>query len=86
MMNDPEIIYSGHCTRFVKDGVAVDLQIYRLEDTAWSLEVVNSAGTSIVWDDLFATDDEAYSEFMRTVREEGMSAFAEKRAELRIVH
>lgn len=70
----------------MKDGVAIDLQIYRLEDTAWSLEVVNSANTSIVWDDLFATDDEAYAEFKRTVREEGMAAFAEKKADLRIVH
>jgi hypothetical protein len=86
MEDDPKIIYSGHCTRFVRDGVAVDLQIYRLEDTDWSLEVVNSANTSIVWDDLFKTDDEAFAEFMRTVNEEGMIAFAEKEVELRIVH
>lgn len=86
MEDDPKIIYSGHCTRFVRDGVVVNLQIYRLEDTDWSLEVVNSANTSIVWDDLFKTDDEAFAEFMRTVKEEGMIAFAEKKVELRIVH
>ena len=86
MKNDPEIIYSGHCTRFIKDGVVVDVQIYRLEDTAWSLEVVNSANTSVVWDDLFETDDEAFAEFMRTVEEEGMAAFAERKADLRVVH
>jgi hypothetical protein len=50
--------------------------IYRLEtEPAWSLEVVNSAGTSTVWDDLFSSDDEANEEFLRTVTEEGMTTF-----------
>ena len=41
----------------------------------WSLEVVNSIGTSTVWDDLFASDKEAYAEFERTLAEEGIRAF-----------
>jgi hypothetical protein len=56
-----------------QDGVSVEVSIIRLEhETEWSLEVVNSARTSIVWDDLFASDDEAFAEFERTVAEEGM--------------
>src|SRR5271157_5101359 len=55
----------------------------RLEDeTEWSLEVINSAATSIVWDEPFATDEDAYAEFERTVAEEGMRAF---QAQLRSV-
>jgi hypothetical protein len=40
--------------------------------------VVNSANTSIVWDDLFASDDEAFAEFERTVAEEGIRTFLDK--------
>ncbi len=86
MDRDPEIIYSDHCTVFVRDDVVVQLQIYRLETIeGWSLEVVNEAGTSIVWDYLFATDEEAYAEFRRTVDEDGMAAFAEEE-ESKTVH
>jgi hypothetical protein len=41
----------------------------------WSLEVVNSSGTSIVWHDLFLSDESAYAEFQRTVAEEGIRTF-----------
>jgi len=87
MENDPVIIYSDHCATFTKDGITVDLQIYRLEHSVdWSLEVVNEAGTSTVWDDPFTSDDEAYAEFVRTVNEEGMGAFAEHAGDNDAVH
>ena len=51
---DPNIVKSGLSRTVKKDGVAVDLTIIRLEhETEWSLEVINSAGTSIVWDNQF---------------------------------
>jgi hypothetical protein len=40
--------------------------------------VVNSAATSIIWDELFASDEDAYAEFERTVADEGMQAFLDK--------
>jgi len=53
--------------------------IIRLEhDTEWSLEVINAASTSIVWDELFASDAEAFAEFERTVAAEGMRTFVDK--------
>ena len=59
-----------------KDNVTVEVIIVRLEsESNWSLEVLNNAGTSIVWDDLFDSDDDAYAEFQQTVEEEGMRAF-----------
>ena len=62
-----------------KDGVTVEASIIRLEhETEWSLEVINAAGTSVVWDELFATGEDAYAEFERTVAEEGMRAFLDK--------
>ena len=79
-MNEPEpkLIdseLSGHIT---KDGITVELCIYRLENTDWSLEVINSKGTSIVWDDLFSSDQTALDEFNQTIAEDGMSAFEDE--------
>jgi uncharacterized protein len=72
----PNIVTSGLSGKVTRDGISVELCIYRLEtDKEWSLEVVNSAGTSIVWDELFASDDAANEEFLRTVAEEGMASF-----------
>jgi len=76
---DPNIVKSELSRTVKKDGVTVEVSIIRLEhETEWSLEVVDSASTSIVWDDLFASDDEAFAEFERTVAEEGMRAFLDK--------
>jgi hypothetical protein len=76
---DPKIVQSDLSRTVKKDGVTVEVSIIRLEhETGWSLEVVNSASTSIVWDDLFASDDEAFAEFERTVAEEGMRTFLDK--------
>jgi hypothetical protein len=75
---DPEIVKSSVSRTVTRDGITVRVEIIRLEgETGWSLEVVNAANTSIVWDDLFATDDEAYAEFERIVAEEGMRTFLE---------
>ena len=73
---EPNLVTSGLSRDVTRDGITVEVCIYRLETTqGWSLEVVNSAGTSIVWDDLFPSDDAANEEFLRTVAEEGMTAF-----------
>lgn len=72
----PNIVTSGLSRRVIRDGITVELAIYRLESgTEWSLEVVNAAGTSIVWEDLFPSDDVANEVFLRTIDEEGMTAF-----------
>jgi hypothetical protein len=73
--DDPKIIESRHSGSFTKDGVTVEVCIYRLADTKWSLEVVDAEGTSYVWDEEFDTDDAAHREFVRTVETEGMLEF-----------
>ena len=62
-MPDPTIITSPLSGPFTESGITVDVQIYRLHDTKWSLEVVDSKGTSTVWDDFFDTDEAAKAEF-----------------------
>lgn len=75
---DPNIVKSGLSRSVKKDGLTVKVSIIRLEpETKWSLEVVNSADTSTVWDDLFTKDDEAYTAFERTVAEEGIRTFTD---------
>jgi hypothetical protein len=58
-----------------EDGTEVRIDIYRLETTDWSLEVVDETGTSTVWDDLFPTDQAALDEALKTIREEGIGTF-----------
>jgi uncharacterized protein len=71
-MPDPEIVVSRHSGKFSRDGITVEVCIYRLEDTKWTLEVVDENGTSIVWDDEFDSDDAAHAEFLRSVETEGL--------------
>ncbi len=76
---DPNLVTSGLSRSVTQDGVTVRLFICRLEyEAEWTLEVVNSAGTSIVWDQTFSSDDAADEEFLRTVNEEGMAAFLDR--------
>jgi hypothetical protein len=75
MSEDPELIRSRHSRYFTHDGVTVELCIYRLENTKWTLEVVDADGTSTVWDDEFETDDDAHAEFLRSIEESGMLEF-----------
>ena len=73
---DPNIVYSGLSRKVTRDGITVEIVIIRLEgEMEWSLEVINAADTSIVWDEPFATDEDAYAEFERTVAEKGMRTF-----------
>ena len=82
-MIEPKIINSPLGGRVTEGGVTVDVQIVRLEDTAWSLEVVDSEGNSIVWNDQFATDAAAFAEFQRCVAEEGLVGIVSGRAAMR---
>ena len=76
---EPKLIRSGLSGTVTEDGVSIEVDIVRLEDEpSWSLEVVNSSGTSIVWDDLFLSDEDAYAEFQRTVAEEGIKTFLDR--------
>lgn len=75
---DPVIHHSPLCQDVFHDGVTLELQIYKTDDSRWLLEVVNEHGTSIVWDDQFDTDHAAFDEFTRTLETEGLAAFADE--------
>lgn len=76
---EPNVFDSGLSRKVTRDGVTVKVSIVRLEhEKEWSLEVVNAANTSIVWDDLFPTDEAAYAGFEQAFAEGGMRAFRDK--------
>jgi hypothetical protein len=82
--DDPEIEYSPLCKEVTQDGLIVRVQIYRLKTgrDGWSLEVVDHEDASTVWDDLFATDHEAFAEFSRALEDDGIQSFLTSRARL----
>ena len=64
---------SGFITQ---DGMTIEVCIYRSDaERTWLLDVVDEEGTSIVWDERFATEQAAMDEVRRTIEIEGMASF-----------
>lgn len=76
---DPNIVSSSLSRSLTESGMTVKVEIYRLEDRpGWALEVINEAGTSTVWDDIFPTDDAAYAAFRDALDAEGIESFLDQ--------
>ena len=64
---DPVLVESDHSGPFEMNGHTVEVCIFKIEgSTEWTLEVVDQHGTSTVWDDVFATDEDAWLAFMKS--------------------
>lgn len=74
MQPEDELIHSPLQQTYAAGGHSVDIHIYRMSHTSWTLEVVDIFGNSTVWDDEFTSDQAALDEFLRTVREEGIES------------
>lgn len=76
---DRELEFSPLSGRVTRDGVTVQVHIYRFAGTneGWTLEVVDHQNGSTVWDRAFDTDVEAYEAFERCIREDGIRTFTE---------
>jgi hypothetical protein len=62
--------------RFTREGITVEILIYRGEnDRAWALEVVDPGGAATVWEDNFATEQDALNEVYQTIASEGIGSF-----------
>ena len=56
----------------------VEILIYRLPDSDWTLEVVSQSATSTVWDETFPSDQEALSVALDGIKAAGgIQAFSE---------
>jgi uncharacterized protein len=85
MATDDEypIVHSPLERRITRDGVSVDVHIYRgINELGWLLEIVDHLGGSTVWEDTFPSDEVALAEAMETIDREGIGSFAEERPAL----
>ncbi len=75
-MNDEhDLIDSPLNQTYTADGHSVEIQIYRMLNTGWTLEVVDDQNNSTVWDGEFATDKEALDAALEDIKAEGIEAF-----------
>ncbi len=74
MTEEYDLINSPLEQTYTEGDDTVEVFIYRMPDTQWSLEVQDVFGNSTVWDDLFETDQAALDEFFRTIQEEGIAS------------
>jgi hypothetical protein len=72
MYDENNLIHSPLQQRYTVDGKTVEVCIYRTPDDGWTLEVVDQYNNSTVWDDEFATDQEAFDLFLEVIKEEGI--------------
>lgn len=74
MNHDFQLVMSPLCRTIADQGHCVRLEIYRGADTEWTLEAVDEFNNSTVWDALFATDQAALDEALRTIADEGITS------------
>ena len=74
MYDEKDLIYSPLQQKYTADGKTVEVFIYRLPDSGWTLEIVDQYDNSTVYDGEFATDQEAFDLFLEEVASEGIDA------------
>ena len=74
--DEPNLVTSGKSQSYTADGLRFQIEIYRPETvSAWTLEVVDPANTSHVWEDQFASDTDAREAAIKAIESEGAVAF-----------
>jgi hypothetical protein len=67
-------VFSSLSQRVVRDGTAVDIEIYDDGKGGWLLEVVDEFGNSTVWDHSFCSDGAAFGDALTTINTEGIAS------------
>lgn len=76
---ETKVVISQLSRRVTLEGVTVDVQIYRFEDEhEWVLFIANESGSSMLWDEVFASDGEAMAAFRIVAEEQGLPAFLDQ--------
>jgi uncharacterized protein len=68
------LIQSPLSQRIVRDGTAVEIEIYEDSKGGWLLEIVDEFWNSTIWDESFPTDTAALQEALRTIDNEGIAS------------
>jgi hypothetical protein len=75
MFDENDLIYSPLQQTYRADGKSVEIHIYRMPDSDWTLEVVDAHNNSTVWDDAFASDEEALRVALEELEADGIEAY-----------
>ncbi|WP_337267497.1 hypothetical protein [Oryzifoliimicrobium ureilyticus] len=77
MAQEPKLEHSDFSGEFEDDGVTVLVDIHRPAGSqgGWTLEVISQNEDVTTWEDTFATDQEAWEEFLATAEQEGIRSF-----------
>lgn len=73
----PKLEHSELAGEFTEDGVTVLVDIFRTagSNEDWSMEVVTQEEDLIRWDEPFATDRDAFDEFLAVIARDGIRSF-----------
>ncbi|WP_348944430.1 hypothetical protein ABHF33_13490 [Chitinibacter sp. FCG-7] len=74
MFDENDLINSPLTQKYTSNGKTVEICIYRMPDTGWTLEVVDQYNNSTVWDGEFETDQQALDCFFREIQQDGIEA------------
>ncbi|MGO7540622.1 hypothetical protein GFL38_03445 [Rhizobium leguminosarum bv. viciae] len=79
MAKKEKLEHSELAGEFTDDGITVLVDIFRTSGSNedWTMEVVTQAEDLIRWDEPFATDRDAFDEFLAVVAREGIRSFLE---------
>ncbi|WP_163874478.1 hypothetical protein [Rhizobium laguerreae] len=79
MAEKEKLEHSELAGEFTDDGVTVLVDIFRTSGSNedWTMEVVTQAEDLIRWDEPFATDRDAFDEFLAVVARDGIRSFLE---------
>jgi hypothetical protein len=77
---EPKLEHSDFSGEFEDDGVTVLVDIHRPAGTNgdWTLEVISQTEVVTTWEDAFATDLEAWEEFLATAERDGVRSFLDE--------
>lgn len=80
MTKKEKLEHSDFAGEFTEDGVTVLVDIFRKAGStdAWTMEVIDQEEGLTVWEEPFATDKEAFEEFLATVERDGIDSFLEE--------
>jgi hypothetical protein len=73
--DENDLIFSDLGTTLEEDGYTLKINICKLPESDWVLEVIDEKGNSTVWEDSFVTDEAALAEAIDAIRAEGFEAF-----------
>ena len=75
MFDEHDLIYSPLNQTLHLEGHRLEIHIYRMPNTGWTLEVVDEKNNSTVWDGEFDTDQDAMDTALADITAEGIEAF-----------